>query len=413
MCLASIRRRFEEHLSHVRRTLHQVLETAEEGQLLLFSGRAIEAICPEFAAFPRVYHDVDVFAPDLRTGLLVLGRLWERHGFALRNARLARVDGRWVGHWVLSRTSTEGHLLLIDLIVGGRPPGPGGPPWVYTPLWERARLAEWDGRRVRVPSPEDLILMLADKTHRVSRSAVRYANDVRYFLAREGPLDWDYLCRTALDQRVGAALHVLLSKAETREGRTRVPPDVLDRLVPHFLERCFIPSIPARMRSPYLQGLAWRLFWYWQYLAARSFRPALFGRLVLQVLRLGHPWDSALRDLSQAGEAEKGAFDMLVLQNTGITDAGLAHLGRFPRLHSLALGHTKVSDAGLAHLRHLTGLRRLDLSKTKVTEAGLAHLEGLSQLQELNLDGTRTHGRRSDPLDSPTCVSAAEQSLGR
>jgi hypothetical protein len=41
-------------------------------------------------------------------------------------------------------------------------------------------------------------------------------------------------------------------------------------------------------------------------------------------LSAARPWDSALRDLSQAGEAEKAQVEMLVLQNTGVTDAGLA-----------------------------------------------------------------------------------------
>ena len=85
----------------------------------------------------------------------------------------------------------------------------------------------------------------------------------------------------------------------------------------------------------------------------------------------------------------------LVLRETRITDAGLAHLKRARRLRVLDLDQTRVSDAGLAHLGELTSLRGLYLARTEVTDAGLAALSPLKKLRELGLRRHRSHGCRS------------------
>lgn len=92
------------------------------------------------------------------------------------------------------------------------------------------------------------------------------------------------------------------------------------------------------------------------------------------------------------GEDRMRMFDNVTgvwLQNTQITDAGLAHLGGFTTLQILDLDNTHVTDAGLEHLRGLTNLRLLYLFNTRVTDAGLAHLRGLTVLQELSLYNTQ------------------------
>jgi hypothetical protein len=76
----------------------------------------------------------------------------------------------------------------------------------------------------------------------------------------------------------------------------------------------------------------------------------------------------------------------LGLDNTKVTDAGLAHLKGLTHLQVLVLDSTEVTDAGLEHLEGMTELRTLHLFNTKVTDAGLAHLKGLNQLQDLLLD---------------------------
>jgi Leucine-rich repeat (LRR) protein len=66
---------------------------------------------------------------------------------------------------------------------------------------------------------------------------------------------------------------------------------------------------------------------------------------------------------------------MLDLQNTRVTDVGLAHLRGLVNLQSLDLGNTRITDKGLQMLRGLTNLRRLGLSNTKTTNQGMQDLQ--------------------------------------
>ncbi len=83
---------------------------------------------------------------------------------------------------------------------------------------------------------------------------------------------------------------------------------------------------------------------------------------------------------------------LLILCQTKITDAGLAHLKSLTNLQTLDLRRTKVSDAGLAHLKPLSNLQNLSLMETKVSDAGLAHLKSLTNLQKLHLSVTKISG---------------------
>src|SRR5262249_27033644 len=80
------------------------------------------------------------------------------------------------------------------------------------------------------------------------------------------------------------------------------------------------------------------------------------------------------------------SLSRLDLSNTGITDAGLAHLKGLPELSWLDLSKTQVTDNGLVHLKGLP-LWDLELYRTKVTDAGLVHLKGM-RLTDLSLSGT-------------------------
>jgi len=65
------------------------------------------------------------------------------------------------------------------------------------------------------------------------------------------------------------------------------------------------------------------------------------------------------------------------------------HLSRLTSLGSLSLDNTSVTDAGLAHLASLTKLRSLDLGSLKgVTGAGFEHLAKLPALEQLNLQSS-------------------------
>ena len=89
---------------------------------------------------------------------------------------------------------------------------------------------------------------------------------------------------------------------------------------------------------------------------------------------------AVLRDLSQ--------LQVLMLQDTKVTGAGLVHLEGLSQLQGLDFFGSQVTDAGLVHLRWLRRLQLLGLQSTRITDAGLVHLEEMKELQQLVLTGT-------------------------
>lgn len=83
------------------------------------------------------------------------------------------------------------------------------------------------------------------------------------------------------------------------------------------------------------------------------------------------------------------------LARTGITDRGLAFLGRLGNIQVLILDHTRVKDAGLLALAQLEQLRWLSLTGTEVTDEGIMHLASLPHLTSLatRLTPVSTEGR--------------------
>ncbi len=80
---------------------------------------------------------------------------------------------------------------------------------------------------------------------------------------------------------------------------------------------------------------------------------------------------------------------LLGLNNTQITDAGLAPISKMPNVVALILSNTRISNAGLAHLRGMLQLRLLKLNLTRITDDGVAHLKGLNNLELLYLSNSR------------------------
>jgi hypothetical protein len=71
-----------------------------------------------------------------------------------------------------------------------------------------------------------------------------------------------------------------------------------------------------------------------------------------------------------------------------VTDAGVRHLARLPRLKHLDLSGTKVTDQGLEALRGLPELETIAVAWTRVTDTGVAHLAQCERLVSINLQGT-------------------------
>lgn len=78
-------------------------------------------------------------------------------------------------------------------------------------------------------------------------------------------------------------------------------------------------------------------------------------------------------------------LEELSLDDTPVTNTGLAKLGGLTRLKRLSLTHVDISDEGLAHLRSLTNLESLTFGTYRITDAGMAHLVGLTELKHLSV----------------------------
>ena len=73
-----------------------------------------------------------------------------------------------------------------------------------------------------------------------------------------------------------------------------------------------------------------------------------------------------------------------------VTDDGLRHLAKLPRLRALNLSKTSITDRGLRVLRDLPALESLSVSLTGVTDEGAAHLAACQGLVRVDLAWTAT-----------------------
>lgn len=119
-------------------------------------------------------------------------------------------------------------------------------------------------------------------------------------------------------------------------------------------------------------------------------------------------WDEILRLLAErpsarldaAGQmtdamlAEVARIDGITSLDLGgskeLTDDGLRHLARLPRLTHLNVSGTGITDRGLEVLRELPALETISLAMTRVTDEGMAWLASCNELTRLDLSWTRT-----------------------
>lgn len=99
-------------------------------------------------------------------------------------------------------------------------------------------------------------------------------------------------------------------------------------------------------------------------------------------------------------------LEHLDLRGTRITDQALAHAGRMKTLRVLWVGgdsvNPSITDDGLLHLAKLPRLHALDLRGTAVTDQGLARLKGL-KLRWLNVQQTGVRDISSIKNAFPNC----------
>ncbi len=115
----------------------------------------------------------------------------------------------------------------------------------------------------------------------------------------------------------------------------------------------------------------------------------------------GHMMDEVLASLP-----ELPSLNALLTYGAKVTDAGLAHLRKFPNLTRLSLGFpdydtSTITNDGLRHVSQLKRLERLDLPRcTKITDEGLVHIAKCEQITLLNFHRTGITGTGLSQLAS-------------
>jgi Leucine-rich repeat (LRR) protein len=99
--------------------------------------------------------------------------------------------------------------------------------------------------------------------------------------------------------------------------------------------------------------------------------------------------DAVLDDITRAVNAEHiTALDLG--GSKALTDDGIRHLARLPRLEHLDVSGTNLTDRGLSILRDLPALKTLSIAGTRITDDGAANLAHCHALESVNLAWTAT-----------------------
>jgi len=103
----------------------------------------------------------------------------------------------------------------------------------------------------------------------------------------------------------------------------------------------------------------------------------------------GQMTDEVLDQITRSPHASR----ILALELGGsqaLTDDGIRHLARLPRLAHLDLSGTRLTDRGLSVVHDLHQLQTLSLAGTAITDDGVANLAPCHELENVNLSWTRT-----------------------
>jgi hypothetical protein len=100
----------------------------------------------------------------------------------------------------------------------------------------------------------------------------------------------------------------------------------------------------------------------------------------------GQMTDAVLERLSRIEHLE----ELDLGASRAVTDDGLRHLARLPRLRTLQLNGAPIGDRALEALGRIGSLETLGLAWTRITNAGVSHLAGCERLRLVDLSGTAT-----------------------
>lgn len=98
--------------------------------------------------------------------------------------------------------------------------------------------------------------------------------------------------------------------------------------------------------------------------------------------------ESTVRDRDVLALAKLQNLNDLYLIDTAITEEALRTIGRLKSLRFLNLNRCRVSDDGLRFLRGLRQLKGIVLEGTAITDAGLRHVQAMPALDDIYLGNT-------------------------
>ncbi|HEX9410743.1 MAG TPA: nucleotidyltransferase family protein [Actinomycetota bacterium] len=265
----------QRHTAHLDAVVQGLSDRGLAERFVLLFGGALRLVAPRY---PRLSNDLDVYTPGAAGGVALVRELWDRWGFVLVRLRTSRFDGQGLGHLKLLRTTDDGHQLHVDVIAGGRPARRGlVPAFVEPALFERSRVMTLEGRHVRVPSSEDMLVWLAEKVVRRGHLRLRDVHDA-WVLASNGSggTDWSYVLEASARHGLLGILSRLLAVAERVNGHIAIEPDVRLAMRPG-------PLMRRLLRGPV--SPAWRRAWIVAMLARGLAHPGVYREIAAGGLR--------------------------------------------------------------------------------------------------------------------------------
>jgi hypothetical protein len=215
----------QRHATHLGAVVQGLSGRRLAEPFVLLHGAALRLLAP---GYRRLCNDLDLHTPSAVGGAELVRELGDRWGFVLVGKRTRSFHGREIGGFKLLRTTHDGHELHVDIIAGRRPAKPADPE-----LFERSRMMTLDGRRIRVPSREDMLVWFAARVLRRGHFGLRDVHDAWVLASSESDgTDWSRVLEASAQHGLSATLSRLLAVAEEVNGQIAIEPDVRRILVP-------------------------------------------------------------------------------------------------------------------------------------------------------------------------------------
>jgi hypothetical protein len=283
--LADLLEAVRRHQRMLRSVVNEIGELRPDTFLIAY-GLGIDLACARSAL--RQSSDVDVFSATPHAADDLSDLLVRRSGFVLE-AAIRPAASPDLGVWKLVARRSA-HLMQVDLFAGGRASTGHSwiPPFREPRLFTQARPLP-SGPAVLVAAPEEMLLMLAEKTLRKGEYTDRRAEDCRSTLADHSDMDWDKVVEAAHRHHVELPLRWLLQKAVSLAAE--VPRAVFDELaVPGWERRILSVITTARPRTRQRARATHRWLWVARYVRGspariRASREVLAGRYSREALR--------------------------------------------------------------------------------------------------------------------------------